>query len=271
MIRRALIFVMVLAAGSLFWSCSDQTPTSPQGASITIATSLSGLEMAGSVARVTLEVSGSDFATITRDLTFADGEASTVLEIPFGANRRFLMTAYDAEDVVLYRGETSVDIIAGAPTVVDILLEPQVRMMRMTPLFQQTAIGDFDTLSVIINDIDSLFGVAFRLVYDTSIIGISSVSAGGFLDPSALLFSYMDSNYVAITHVLKGTQEPQGVSGSGTLIEIVYTGKAAGRTQLLLQNAQGGAADELIDWQGERLPRSGTLYIENAEVEVIEP
>jgi hypothetical protein len=239
--------------------------------SITIATSLSGLEMAGSITSVTLEVSGSDFETITRELTFTDGEASTVLEIPFGANRHFLMLAYGAENVVLYRGETSVDIIAGAPTIVDILLEPQVKMMRISPAFQQTAVGDSDTLNVNINDIDSLFGVAFRLVYDTSIIEISSVSAGGFLNPNALLFSYIDSNYVAITHVLRGTQEPQGVSGSGTLVEIVYTAKAAGRTQLMLQNSQGGAANEFIDWQGGHLPRSGTLYSENAEVEVIEP
>ena len=120
-----------------------------------------------------------------------------------------------------------------------------------------------------IHYIDSLFGLSFRVVYDTALLEITSVLPGGFLNPDAtILWTRTESNYLAISHTMLGTQAPMGVSGSGSIVQIAYTTKGVGRSQIQLTNS---GPDWIIDWRGEQLIDDENFYIEHGEVEVIAP
>jgi len=53
-------------------------------------------------------------------------------------------------------------------------------------------------------------------------------------------------------------------------VQIVYTALSVDTMALEIVETVN-LAPILIDWRGNRLPREGQLYIENGEVEVIEP
>lgn len=269
--RQLRLILIVVISGLLLAACSSDLPTSPEGTEVTVATSLHELAMGSSVTRVVLEISGADFATFSQELTLTDGEASITLQVPFGASRLFRMSAYDANDVLVYFGETTADVIAGASTVVDILMAPQVSMMRISPMFEQAYVEDTLTLQVMIHDVDSLFGVFFRIEYNPDLIDIVDIARGNIFPADAsIILTIGESNYVAVGYTLLGNQPFKGFSGSGVVVEIVYTAKAEGRSPLEFVHVQG-ETPLLTNWQGERLPQLESLYFENAEVEIIAP
>jgi hypothetical protein len=271
-LQLALVILMTLPA-LLIVGCSDSAVDDPVAmARISITSSIGGLALGGNVAQVILEISGNDFESLSMELELVEGEATAVVEVPYGADRHFRMSAYDEDGTLLYRGEKTTAVVAGAPTIVDIILLPQVSMLRAAPSYQQVLLEEQDTMWIIIHDIDSLFGLSFRVVYDTALLEINSVMPGGFLnDGETIFFNRIESDYVAITHSLVGTQSPMGVSGSGPLAEIIYTAKAVGRSPIRLTNSEGGKPDRLIDWRGEQLIDDDNFYIEPGEVEVIAP
>jgi hypothetical protein len=269
-----LLVIAFLAAG-----CSQDTPTGSGSAVMSVTASCEALGIGSKVSGVGLQVSGDNFDEISKTAELINGEATLEIEVPFGASRLFEMWAYDMDSVVLYRGDTTADVVASEPTFVTVNLEPQVTMLRAAPLFSQVASGSQDTVAIEIHDIDSLYGAAFRIHYDPDKLLIEFrereplwVIPGDFFDPSEAIFFHhivADSDFVAITYVLRGDiPGAVGSSGSGVLAYIVYQGLESGRSPLNFREIEG-EAPMLIDRYGRRLPLDGDLYVESGEVEVL--
>src|SRR5690606_4881612 len=104
--------------------------------------------------------------------------ATIELEVPIGEDRVFTMTAYDVEEVPLYSGSRTADVLGGQITEIIIDLEPQVAMIKVTPIFRAMADTDSAVFEVRIYNVDSLFGASFRLEFDSTMLDVAEFAAG---------------------------------------------------------------------------------------------
>jgi hypothetical protein len=260
--------LLISLAILLIGGCAS-TPTNPDDSqTVSIGASLKQLGIASNVSRVLLEISGSGFTRMSQDLDIANGVVRAEVEVPFGMDRVFALTAY-AGQTALYYGADTADVSASAVTEVSIYMRPQVPMIKVTPIYGSiSGIGREGTLSVEVYNIDSLFGISLRLEVDSSIIEFLGAEAGGFLGPieSTLFFVQTYPNYLPIGYTMRGNNgQPLGVTGSGLITTANFVVKKAGKTAATINPDYL----RLIDWQGNALPRQGQIYIENGEVEVL--
>ena len=266
--RFGLGLLLVCLASLLIHGCASK-PTNPDNSqNVSIATSFKQLGISSNVSRVLLEINGSGFTTMTQDLEIANGIVRAEVEVPFGANRVFALTAY-AGQTALYYGADTADVSAGAVTEVSIYMRPQVPMIKITPIYGSfSEIGREGTLSVEVYNIDSLFGISLRLEADSSVIEFRSAEAGGFLGTveNTLFFVQTYPHYLAIGYTLRGNNyQPNGVTGSGLIATVRFVTKKIGTSPISINPTYL----RLIDWQGSVLPRQGQIYIENGEVEIL--
>jgi hypothetical protein len=245
------------------------TPTDPDNSqNVSIGASFKQLGIGSNVSRVRLEISGSGFTTMTQDLDITNGFVRAEVEVPFGTNRVFALTAY-AGQTILYYGADTADVSASAVTEVSVYMRPQVPMIRITPIYSSiSSISQEGTLSVEVYNVDSLFGLSLRLEVDSSIIEFTSADAGGFLGTveNTLFFAQMYPHYLPIGYTMRGNNgQPMGVTGSGLIATVSYIVKKIGTSSVTIDPAYL----RLIDWQGNALPRQGQIYIENGEVEIL--
>lgn len=265
---RALRIILALVVLGLWLGCSGEKPNASGSKEIVISSPLKDYGLGANISSIILAISGDGFESFTRELEITDGEATGVVDVPLGEHRTFEMTAFDAEDVALYRGSTSADVFAGSVTEVIIHMSPLVPMIRVSPMFTTTDISSPQSVRIYVHNVDSLFGVSLRLEYDTSVVTFASASAGSLFDgEDPIFFTLARPGYLAIAYTLKGNQSPQGVSDDGSVAIIQFTPRAAGRSYLRIP----ALTASLVDWQGNALPRSGNLYIEEGEFEVEAP
>jgi hypothetical protein len=261
---------------ALLLGCSGNNPAGHDTGTVRIQAAVSGFSVAGNVDTVGLRVSGDDFQPIVLNSGFLDGVAIFELELPYGTERLFEMWASAGDGTILFAGDTITDVIAGVQTAVDILLEPQVTMLRIAPAFRELSLNEPETLTVMIHHADSVFGIAFGLRYDPDIISIAyntfDVKQGAFFDTTDIFFHHRDSTELTerfFAFSLLGDGEPQGLSGTGDLVHLIYTAKAPGFTVIEFLDFEDHRP-MMVNWRGESLPRTGRLYIEPGEVRVID-
>lgn len=269
-IFRVAVSAVVAAATLVLVSCTTGESPTGQSSQLVINSSLKQLGLGNNVATVRLVVEGESISeTFTNEVGFEDGVVTFEVEVPTGEELTFTMTAIDIEGTALFEGSEVATVEFGAVATVDIFMEPVVPMIRVTPRFVQVGgtqeVGQVD---VNIHNVDNLFGVSFRIEFDSSVVQVGDVTAGSIFDPDqTIFFSRHEGDYVAVSHTLQGTQSPQGVDGGGTVaIFNLLPGSSLGSTELVINPE----TVRLIDWEGNELPATGRLYIENGEVEVIE-
>jgi hypothetical protein len=261
--------LLLFCLASLMIGGCASTPTDPDNSqNVSIGSSFKQLGIGSNISRVVLEVSGSGFPTRTQDLAISNGFVRAEIEVPFGTNRVFALTAY-AGQTALYYGADTADVSASAVTEVSVYMRPQVPMIKITPLYGSiSGLGREGTLSVEAYNIDSLFGISLRLEVDSSIIAFLGAEAGGFLGTpeNTLFFVQTYPNSLPIGYTMRGNNsQPMGVTGSGLITTVNYVAKKAGKTPVTINPVYL----RLIDWQGNVLPRQGQIYIENGEVEIL--
>jgi hypothetical protein len=263
------IGLLLFCSAILMIGGCTSTPTNPDNSqNVSIGASFKQLGIGSNISRVVLEVSGSGFTTMTQDLDITNGLVRAEVEVPFGANRVFALTAYIGQ-TALYYGADTTDVSASAITEVSVYMRPQVPMIKITPMYRSISdIGREDTLRVEVYNVDSLFGISLRLEVDSSIIGFLSANAGGFLGTAenTLFFVQTYPHYLPIGYTMRGNNgQPMGVTGSGLITTVNYIAKKVGKTPVTINPVYL----RLIDWQGNALPRQGQIYIESGEVEVL--
>ena len=113
--------------------------------------------------------------------------------------------------------------------------------------FSKTPIhlGDTFTLDIRAENITNLAGWQFDIAFDPTILEAVSVSEGNFLkiDSGTTFFQggSIDNAVGKITGLSAARLSTQGVSGTGTLLQVRFKAKSAGETQLTLQKFQFGS------------------------------
>ena len=119
--------------------------------------------------------------------------------------------------------------------------------------FSQTPIhtGDTFTLDIRAENITDLAGWQFDIAFDPTVLEAIDVSEGDFLKMgSTTLFQSgtIDNAAGKIGGLSAARLSTQGVSGTGTLVQVRFKAKSTGDTQLTLQNFQFGSTT------GEAIP-----------------
>ena len=111
-----------------------------------------------------------------------------------------------------------------------------------TPIY----LDDTFTLDIRAEDISDLAGCQFDIAFDPAILEAISVSEGDFLktDSTTTFFlgGSIDNTNGKITGLSAARISTQGVSGTGTLLQVRFKAKSAGETELALQNFQFGSS-----------------------------
>jgi len=106
-------------------------------------------------------------------------------------------------------------------------------------------IGDTFTLDISAENVADLAGWQFDIAFDPAALEAVNVSEGNFLktDGGTTFFQggTIDNATGKITGLSAARLSAQGVSGTGTVLQVRFKAKAAGETELALQNFQFGS------------------------------
>ena len=109
-----------------------------------------------------------------------------------------------------------------------------------TPIY----IDDTFTLDISAETVFDMAGWQFDIAFDPAILEAISVSEGNFLKTGGTTFfqgGSIDNATGKITALSAARLSAQGVSGTGTLLQVRFKAKSAGETKLVLQNFEFGA------------------------------
>ena len=119
------------------------------------------------------------------------------------------------------------------------VLNPRVGYAFSQPIIDA---GDTFTLEISAKDIYNLAGWQFDMAYDPTVLEAIEVNEGDFLKTGggATFFQRgtIDNRLGKIRGLSAARLSEDGVSGTGTLLSVTFTAKAAGQTQLRLDNFQ---------------------------------
>ena len=106
----------------------------------------------------------------------------------------------------------------------------------------QIHVGDTFTLNLSVENVFDLAGWQFDIAFDPTVIEAVEVNEGDFLkaEGSTTFFQggTIDNATGKITKLSSARLNEDGVSGTGTLLSVMFTAKTAGQTQLKLENFQ---------------------------------
>ena len=108
-----------------------------------------------------------------------------------------------------------------------------------TPIY----IDDTFTLDISAETVFDMAGWQFDIAFDPAILEAISVSEGNFLKTGGTTFfqgGSIDNVAGKITALSAARLSTQGVSGTGTLLQVRFKAKSAGETKLVLQNFEFG-------------------------------
>jgi len=246
---RIVFMATALAALSAMCILSCSNSVSEQGytfeVSMNITTGSSSL-LIQEIDTVRLRVYASDLPdTIVELITVDnDGTVSASLDIPPGTDRIFEMHAYDSYDSLgqplgqlIYAGADTVTIGQELDQRVTIVLRPQILLMRLNPRYQELQVNASGEIDIWIYEVDSLFGIAFRLQYNEYNIRIDSSRIGDFLGNEVTSYAGFDNeeNMYVISIVRHGQDGVGiGISGGGWLATVYYTALVPGKTEVAL-------------------------------------
>ena len=266
---------LTLALALIVAGCGNSTgPTLP--AQVKMGFTLASTELASAVELVTLEITYPDGGTDLDTLNLVEGQINDTLSVPSGQELTFTLRAYSGGGVLLYEGSDTATPSTGQTVEINILLTPvdDILMLRAGPLFQSGSLsGGTVDVFVDVYNVDSLFGSAFRVDYDTTVLRFTGATEGTFLRGSppypTLGGVIKDSlNYVAyaLTRVRDGggTLAP-GVNGSGRLTVLHFARVGVGTSAITFESAHVA----LQRPSGELVERSASLILESATVQVV--
>ncbi|MCY3723013.1 MAG: cohesin domain-containing protein [Candidatus Poribacteria bacterium] len=120
-----------------------------------------------------------------------------------------------------------------------IVLNPRVGYVFSQPIIDA---GDTFTLEIRAEDIYNLAGWQFDITYDSTVLEVVEVNESDFLKTGggATFFQRgtIDNRLGKVKGLSSARLSEDGVSGTGTLLSVTFTAKAAGQTPLKLDNFQ---------------------------------
>ncbi len=217
-----------------------------------------------------LVVEGSDFGTIIETMERDGGTLYATVAVPAGRDRRFSARALQ-KNVILYQGDKIIDVIAGAPITLDLVLSPMVPMLNITPHRQDYLMGDSFYVDVNVFNIDSLAGISFIVSINYSPCYIDSAALGEQYSPDTVGMSYL-IGYDTISIDLYSRNEvtpivdARGNAHLATVALFSYNDWGPDTATVVMQVS----ANSLYSSGSSQFPLD-SLYYDNAEVFLTRP
>ena len=279
-LKAALCSVIVLGILVLA-SCGRQSTGPVPAAQMKLGFHVQSPEFASLVMLVTLTMTYPDTIIVDTLPVDAFGEIHDTIPVKPGNSIEFTLRAFGREieggRPLLYIGSETRAVAPGQQVEIDILLlpNPELLMLRAGPLAQSVALETDDLVSVYVDiaNVDSLFGAAFRIHYDTLVLNFSHAVEGDFLKGtppeetfSGVLKDTLDFVAYFVTRVGKTSVPVSGVSGSGRLATFFFSKRHAGTTTLTITPRTVSLTRPGPN--GLPVNRFSTLVLESATVEV---
>jgi hypothetical protein len=264
----------------LISGCGSDSGTGPVG---TVALKLNVQNdapgLASLVETVTLTVSYGSASLAPDTLGFDNGILHDTLSVVPGDSLTFILRAYDATGRQLFEGRQGpVDVGPGATLTLNILLRPSVPMLRAAPFVQSVQLGSDALVDVDVDvyNVDSLFGAAFRVQYDTTVLDFSGAVEGDFLKgigtPAPTLAIVLKDSAGFVAYAVTRQNAPDvHLPGSsvgqdpGRLATFQFAKKHAGTTAITFNPA----TVRLDRPNGEQVLNRSGLVLESATVHVL--
>jgi hypothetical protein len=282
--RRFGFLCWCTAVGLALWlgACGGDSPPNGPGPAVALKLNIQ-LEtpvLASQIRAVTLTLryGTSMIPDLVDTLHFADGEVRDTISIVPADSILFILRALDGNGRVLYEGSEARHAPPGIRLELNILLRPVVLMLRVGPLFQTTTLSIENLVGVYVEvyNVDSLFGAAFRVRYDTTILRFAGAHTDAFLkgtaDPGFPLLEFLKDTLDFVAYSVSRMRQPSGAlppgvstdTVPGRLVSFSFAKVAAGSCDLTLDNTAA-----LLDRYGKPIPGAQSLVLESATVEVV--
>lgn len=182
----------VVLAILILSGCSQKGVNDDAAPSIALHMKVTEPALIEQVSQFWLIVTGPGMDSIQTELTLSGGHLEGEVDVPAGRKRKFEVQARDQSNRLIYRGSTTVDVVPGETIDLTINLYPVVPLVKLSPRFQEVDPGSPCSVDVKVFRIRDLYGISFRIHYDSLIYPDSAVLASD-LDPNLIFFEIIDS------------------------------------------------------------------------------
>ena len=161
------------------------------------------------------------------------GDYTDFLPVTLKQGRNVLLVAFEARDYAFFGFESGTEYTAGTPGVGYTFSKSPIHL------------GDTFTLDISAEAVFDLAGWQFDIAFDPAILEAINVSEGDFLktDGGTTFFQRgsIDNASGKITGLSAARLSAQGVSGTGTLLQVTFKAKSGGETEVALHKFQFGS------------------------------
>ncbi len=200
----ALAVVVMLA---LISGCTDRpTGSEIDNNNVAITAKVTDPGLLEYIGQLRLTVSASDMDTIVTYLELIDQHAfEGSVNVPAGADRKFTLEALAGpapaylslspeQEIVIYRGESVAAVRPNQQSQVNIVMEPAVPMVRLTPRFTALKSGSPFALDLEVSNVPGLISVFVQFRYTNNMVGrplVEPISTDwpASMDPSVSRYS----------------------------------------------------------------------------------
>ncbi len=272
---KSLVLIAAFSLAGLGCQGQSTAPTPP--AQLKMGFRLASSDLASLITTVTLEMRFfPPDSSVTRTLNLINGEVHDTISVGPADSIMFALRAFDAQGNLLYIGRQTRVVRSGEQVEVNILLSPnpELLMLRVGPFHQSSPIGTEDSVYVDVYNVDSLYGAAFRIRYDTLVLTFSHAAEGDFVrgTPPVATFSGVIKDtldYVAyfVTRVRGSQGIPTGVSTfgrPGRLATFFFTKRGTGTSPVTIDRKTVA----LTRPDGRPVNKFDTIVLEPATVNV---
>lgn len=254
--RTAFLYILAGAmfiAAALLLNCGTENPGgSFSGASASVDVRLVRSSLAEQITRVSLSVAAGGTTVHQANAQVVDGVFQFAeFEVPVG-NASFSLHATNAVGDVLYVGDTTTSIVAGAVTQLSIELLPAVPMIKLSPYFTELEPGDqfFSMLEMF--NIERFYSGSFAIQYDPALISFNgTISQVGNAWGNLVTFARDVGDTVIVSITRTTTPDDMVPAGSYSLVRLGFNALAGGDTELKLiceqiENLDGPIAERQV-------------------------
>jgi hypothetical protein len=240
----ALAVVVMLA---LISGCTDRpTGSKTDNNNVAIIAKVTTPDLLQYIGQLRLTVSASDMDTIVTFLELIDQHAfEGSVNVPAGADRKFTLEALAGpapayltlspeQEIIIYRGESVAAVRPNQQSQVNIVMEPSVPMVRLSPRFTALKSGSPFALDLEVSNVPNLISVFVQFRYTNNMVGrplVEPISTDwpATMDPSVTRYSRNANldDYVWEVNVYDGQNTGiVDVQGNGVIATINFGSEA---------------------------------------------
>ncbi len=223
---RAMIAACLLTLVLILGGCARKIVNDNQAFNVKVALSAKLLspQAMNAVDHFELLVEASDFGSMLIPMTLENGYIVAEANVPVGTGRRFVASAYDKNDVLLYRGETTIDIMPGMENTLDIDLMPVAPMVNITPHYQNVMMNDSFYVDISVFNVPYITSITIEFTYNYAPAELMSVVKGAAYGDSVDVYYYPSDAYYTYEIEIYAANETGYIVGASGYANLATVG-----------------------------------------------